>query len=143
MGRRLFLACIPVVLAATVAAAGPEPAPGIISRAQFTSGIQDREPVDNLTELIGDTEMIYFFTELRDLTNQLVTHSWEYKGEVVAEIRFRVNGPRWRIWSNRTLTPDRNGHWSVVVMNADGEILAEKILDYNLGDPALGPASIY
>ena len=71
------------------------------------------------------------------MTGQLVVHSWEHQGESVAEVRFKVSGPRWRVWSSKILTPDRPGAWTVLVLNAAGEILAEKSLDYNAPDPAL------
>ena len=143
MGKTLFLACITVVLAAPVNAADSERVPVSVSRAQFTSGIQEREPVDNLIELDGDSELVYFYTELNNMTDREVLHSWEYQGQVMSSIRFRVDGPRWRIWSNKTLTPERNGQWRVTVMDDAGNILIEKTLDYNLGDPALELTSIY
>jgi DUF2914 family protein len=64
-----------------------------------------------------------------------VIHRWEYRGEVISKMQFNINGPHTRVWSNRLLTPDRPGSWTVVIMTATGRILAERTLDYNLGDP--------
>lgn len=125
------------LLAAPWCNAEPGPDAGFVKRAGFSSAILEREPVDNLTELVGNTEQVYFFTELKNLAGQVVVHSWEYQGESVAEVRFKVSGPRWRVWSSKTLTPDMHGSWTVLVLDSAGEILAEKVLDYNPEDPAL------
>jgi len=107
-----------------------------VLRIQFTTAIKDREPVDNLTELNnGTAEKIYCFTELTDLTGQVVTQSWEYRGQVVSEARFRVESPHSRTWSSHLLTPDRPGSWTVVILSASGKVLAERTLDYNLEEP--------
>ncbi|MDH3527381.1 MAG: DUF2914 domain-containing protein [Gammaproteobacteria bacterium] len=137
MKRIIALTAVFAMLAAPLCTAESGPDTGLVKRANFSSDIHEREPVDNLTELVGNTEQVYFFTELRDLAGQVVVHSWEYQGESVAEVRFKVSGPRWRVWSSKTLTPDRHGTWTVLVLNAAGEILAEKALDYNPRDPAL------
>lgn len=128
---------IPILwLCSTSTAQSSSPHTGI-TRAQFTSAVQNHEPVDHLTELYGATEEIYFFTELHNLSGKILIHSWEYRGEAVAQVQLRVDGPRWRVWSSRTLTPDRQGPWTVTVMNPAGEVLAERVIEYNPADPAL------
>ncbi len=128
---------VPLLLAASsICAADPSLEHSTVIRTQFTTAIQGQEPVDNLTELnIGTTERIYCFTELANLTGQVVTHSWEYRGEVVSEERFHVDGAHSRVWSSRLLTPDRPGSWTVVIMSAAGKVLAERTLDYNFEEP--------
>jgi len=110
------------------------PVPADVTRAQFTSDIQGREPADNLVELNGPAEKVYFYTEVSGMTDELIIHSWEFKGESLAEVRFRAGGPRWRVWSSKQMSPALQGTWTVVVMNAAGDILAEKTLDYNPDD---------
>jgi hypothetical protein len=107
-----------------------------VIRALFTTAINDHEPAESMSELNSDTERVFLFTELRDMTGERVIHSWEYKGEVITEMHIDVEGPLWKGWSSKTLTPAMQGTWTVVVMNAAGEILAEKTLDYNPEDPA-------
>jgi Protein of unknown function (DUF2914) len=117
-------------------AADPPLTTSAVLRTQFTTAIKDREPVDNLTELNNGTgERIYCFTELKNLTGQVVTHSWEYRGQVMNEARFHVDSAHSRIWSSRLLTPDRPGSWTVIIMSQKGKILAERTLDYNLEEP--------
>ena len=134
---RTVVTLICLLLAApSTRAADPPLAHSTVLRTQFTTAIKDREPVDNLTELNnGTAERIYCFTELANLTGQVVTHSWVYRGQVVNEAQFHVDSSHSRVWSSRLLTPDRPGSWTVVIMSAAGKVLAERSLDYNLEEP--------
>lgn len=101
---------------------------GSVVRSIFTTAINDREPVDNIKSLRNDANTISYFTELRDMSGQMAKHRWEYNGEVVAEVEFSVKGPRWRVWSNKTLAPQLLGDWKVSVINGAGEVIAEDVL---------------
>jgi Protein of unknown function (DUF2914) len=105
-----------------------------VSRAVFTTAIEQAEPVDSLGELHSDSEQVFLFTELRNMAGEVVVHTWEHKGAVVKRVRFHVEQPDARLWSGRVLTPDMQGVWRVVITNASGKILAEKTLDYNPDD---------
>ena len=76
---------------------------GEVARAQFTTAIEAREPVDKVTILSNDVNKVYFFSELRNLQGQSVTHRWLLGGKVMAEVNFNVGGPRWRVNSSKTL----------------------------------------
>lgn len=106
---------------------------GSVARSTFTSGIQEREPVDELTEVTAPSGKIYFFTELRELDGQTVKHRWLHQGAVVAEVAFNVSGSRWRVWSNKTLQPDQLGTWTVEVVNHDGKVLASASIEQKEG----------
>ena len=113
---------------------------GRVARAIFTSAIVDREPVDNLTEVSGDAQRVFFFTDLRELAGQIVTHRWEYNGKVMAEVTFKVgNGARWRVYSSKNLLPEWTGQWTVVVSNENGWPLYTSTFDYsaNAADKAM------
>jgi len=127
---------LPVILLlfCTTAPHAGEPTHGPVARAVFTTAIQQAEPVDSIRELHGDAEQVFLFTELRDMTGQVVVHTWEHKGSVVARMQFHVEQPNARLWSARVLTPDMQGSWRVVITNAAGAVLAEKTLDYNTDD---------
>ncbi len=101
---------------------------GSVVRSAFTSSIEDREPVDAVDKVEGGDETIYFFTELRDMSGQTAKHRWEYNGEVMAEVEFNVNGPRWRVWSSKNLQPAWAGEWKVSVLNGANEVISEKTL---------------
>jgi hypothetical protein len=103
---------------------------GSVVRSVFTTAVKDREPVDKLGKTEGDADHIYFFTELRDMSGQTAIHRWEHNGKVAAEVKFNVRGPRWRVWSSKTLSPQQEGEWKVSVVNGAGEVIAEDMIDY-------------
>lgn len=104
---------------------------GEVARAQFTTAIDAREPADDLTEAdAANTQKIYFFTELRDLEGQTVTHRWTYDGATLAEVSFTPGSARWRVWSSKELLPEWTGTWTVSVVDAGGNVLTEKSFEY-------------
>ncbi len=101
-----------------------------VARAVFTSGIEAREPIDRMVVLENTATSIYFFTDLRHLQGRRVTHRWEYDGQVISEIPFDVGGPRWRVFSQKTLNPNMLGKWTVVVVDQSGWPLHASIFEY-------------
>ena len=113
----------------TTGAVAQEVASGEVARAQFTTGVVDREPIDALNQLGTETKTVYFFTELLGLEGREVTHRWEHNGELKAEVNFSVNGPRWRVWSSKELIPEWEGSWEVSVMSG-GQVLRSESFTY-------------
>ncbi len=139
----LLLGCIVALSGVTHAAAADEAswADRVIARADLTSGVTDREPVDSLTEVTNDQRTITFFTELRNMSGESVSHRWEHNGQVMAEVPFRVGGPRWRIWSTKNLHEFWLGKWTVSVVAEDGSVLATKSFRYTALEPAPAAAN--
>ncbi len=118
------------------APAAPDPLPpGVISRATFTSGIVDREPIDEIRSLTNAHSTVYFFTEFSGLQGQTLTHRWSYGGETVAEVPFTIGGPRWRVYSSKQFLPGFLGTWTVTVHDVAGRELARYVLDYLAAEP--------
>ncbi|MGD8525713.1 MAG: DUF2914 domain-containing protein [Thioalkalispiraceae bacterium] len=103
---------------------------GSVMRSVFTSGIENREPVDDLETAGGSGNSITYFTELRDMSGQTAKHRWEHNGKVMAEVEFNVRGPRWRVWSSKALMPQWQGEWKVSVINAADEVISEEVIQY-------------
>ena len=101
-----------------------------VARAQFTTNVIDREPVDDITELSNDSDKLFFFSELRGMTGQVVIHRWEYNGKVLAEVSFDIGGPRWRVYSSKNLLPSQVGEWKVSVVDGAGDVITEKTFNY-------------
>ena len=102
--------------------------------AQFTTAIEDREPIDQVTFVQTDIKKIYFFTDLRGLEGQTVLHRWIFADKAVAEVPFEVRGPRWRVWSSKELLPEWLGDWTVEIVNGDGEVMAAETFSYSAPD---------
>lgn len=120
---------------APAAAAAPAPAAGTaaqgtVVRAQFTTDVQGNEPIDKITSLSTDQTRILFFTELRDLAGQTVTHRWEHGDKVVSEVPLQVGAARWRTFSSKTLNPSLSGEWKASVLDASGQTLAVATFSY-------------
>jgi len=105
---------------------------GSVVRSAFTRDIDDREPTEDLQNLTNENGQVKFFTELRDMSGQTAVHRWEYDGKVVAEVKFDVKGPRWRVWSSKSFVPQWTGDWKVSVINGAGEVISEKNLSYDI-----------
>lgn len=124
---RSLMLCLALVAAPSVMAEG------VVARALFASDILDREPIDELGDVIkveyGEIQRVYFFTDLRDMEGGQVSHVWKLDGEVEADISFDIGGDRWRIWSSKRLMPGFDGKWSVDVVK-NGQVLETRSFDY-------------
>jgi hypothetical protein len=111
-----------------------------VKRAVFTTGVIDREPVDELTSVPGDATRIWFFSEIVNLAGSTVTHRWIHGEETLAEVTFGIGGPRWRVYSSKILPPGRTGPWTVEIVDGDGNILHRSKLIHD--DHPQEPAAI-
>lgn len=91
-----------------------------VARAIFTTDVVDREPVDQLASVGPEQNSIYFFTDLRNLQGRTVKHRWEFEGQFMGQIEFKVGGSRWRVYSKKSLDPDKSGKWTVLVLDESG-----------------------
>ncbi|WP_459863177.1 DUF2914 domain-containing protein [Endothiovibrio diazotrophicus] len=102
---------------------GAEEGPRHLIRAQFTSAMKGREPVDRIDQIESDRRRVYYFTEFRDLAGRTLAHRWEYQGRLMAEVRQRIDANRWRAWSSKRLLPQWEGEWQVSVVDEEGDVL--------------------
>lgn len=104
---------------------------GEVSRAMFTTAIEDREPV-LMVESVDSSAYttISFFTEFNDLSGHNITHQWIHNDKVMFEKTFEVKGARWRVWTSKTLIPSWTGSWTVNVLDDDRSVLTSKSFEY-------------
>ncbi|ETX12607.1 hypothetical protein MUS1_03210 [Marinomonas ushuaiensis DSM 15871] len=111
----------------------PAWAEGTIARAQFSTDVIDREPIDDIGPTVkveyGEIQKVYFFTDLRDMSGTRVVHRWTLDGDSQAEVAFDIGGDRWRVWSSKRLLPGFDGKWAVEIVQ-DGEIIETRSFDY-------------
>ena len=122
------------------AAASCPPKQGKVKRAMFTTQVVDREPVDQVLILEDKVNLIYFFTDLRNLQGHEIIHRWEHDGKLVSQKSFEVKGPRWRVFSSLRLDSSMLGRWTVVVTTKDGCPLKASVFRYVASGPK-GPGS--
>lgn len=123
----LILACF-LFLSFSVYSAG-------INRSVFTTAIVDKEPVSNLKDVSSDITRLYFFTEITGLNGHTISHRWEYNGQVLAEVNFKVNGERWRTWSSKNMISSWLGKWRVSVIDEGGNIIEQNEFNYVKSSP--------
>jgi hypothetical protein len=117
--------------APAVSAAGdPAAQEGYVERSTITTNMIDREPQDEVRELTNDHTQVFYFSDLRNLAGETVTHRWEFDGSVIAEIPFAVGGPRWRVHSSKDLLPEWVGEWTVSIVDSGGQVLATDTFVY-------------
>ena len=104
---------------------------GEISRALFTTSIDNREPVAVVDSIDSGTDnSISFFTEVNDMSGETVTHQWTHNDKVMFEKTFEVKSARWRVWTSKTLIPGWTGSWTVNVLDNERTILTSKSFEY-------------
>ncbi|WP_339722920.1 DUF2914 domain-containing protein [Marinomonas primoryensis] len=111
----------------------PAWAEGTVARAQFSTDVIDREPIDDIGPVVkveyGEIQRVYFFTDLRAMSGGQVIHRWKLDGEEQADVAFDIGGDRWRVWSSKRLMPGFDGKWSVDIV-LDGNIVETHSFDY-------------
>ncbi len=110
-----------------------------VVRASVTTSIVDREPVDSVDTVTNEQELIFFFTEIADLSGGTITHRWEYNDEIMAEVPLEIGGSRWRTHSSKRLFKGWIGEWTVSVVDDSGQVLRSLSFNYV---PSGTPASI-
>jgi len=140
-----FAEDMPAAGTAAAAPAASEPAKpaakGSVSRAQFTTGVTNHEPNDEVTTLDNSNTRIFFYAVLVNLQGQEVTFRWSYNDITQAEVKQTPSSARYRTNTSKTLDPSKLGTWKVEVMDASGNVLTSKTFEYTKADASAAPAA--
>lgn len=122
MKKILLLSLVCLMFAATAFA--QDTAPKEVARATFATGVEDREPVESITEYVpAEGGILYFFTELKNMDGTKVSHIWHKNGEEINSLAFNVGGARWRVNSSMKAKHFKAGDdITVEVMGDDGSV---------------------
>ncbi|MGB5465585.1 MAG: DUF2914 domain-containing protein, partial [Sedimenticolaceae bacterium] len=96
--------------------AAEKTAPGSVTRATFTTAIEDGEPIDFQSEIENSVLEVFFFTEVEGVAGQSITHRWKYGSEVMATAEFDVKDDPEKVWSSQKMRPEWTGAWEVEVV---------------------------
>ncbi|MGG7055035.1 DUF2914 domain-containing protein [Nitrosomonas sp. ANs5] len=102
--------------------------PGVL-RAQLTSGVRQREPVDSIDHVslaATISQPIYFYLHLSGLENERVTVDWFYQEKRIARVILDTGASDWRTYSSKMLDKSRIGAWRVAAFDQSGKLLAER-----------------
>jgi hypothetical protein len=105
------------------------PADVTVSRAEFATDVQSREPVGIVRNISSETDARYFYSEIAGAKRPLtIIHYWFEDGLPLAVKELAV-GPseRWRTWSGKDALKSDASQWEVLVVEKEsGCILASK-----------------
>ena len=100
-----------------------------LMRAVITSSIWKKEPVDKLTSPImvkqNRARSVFYFTELKGMKGETVSHVWKYKGKVKFIKKIKILGDRWRASTSKLMNHASLGDWSVQLTTAEGKVMNE------------------
>mgnify|MGYP001828838845 CR=1 FL=1 len=105
------------------------PADVSVSRAEFTSAIESREPVGIARSMNDAADVRYFFSEISGAKRPLtIIHYWFADGLPLAVEELPVDpSERWRTWSSKGTIDSNPEQWEVLVVEKEtGCILASK-----------------
>ena len=103
-----------------------------ISRALFTSLVQNHEPIDQLNVLSSLISEVFYFTEFKGFEGQTLTHQWLHHGIVSHQVNFPITGKRWRVHSAKkfNLAKQPEGTWTVKILDEKQSVLLETSINY-------------
>ena len=94
-----------------------------IKRVAVTSAIESREPIDNL-DTVNGLDKVYFFTEVTNSANTMITHRWFLNGKLEAEVVLKIGSDRWRTYSSKNLVyPAHIGNWQVEAVDQNNQVI--------------------
>ena len=98
-----------------------------VERAVLTSGMANREPVDDLGHTYQHSGEAYdrltFFTQIMNHDGRAVNHRWYRNGELYSEVTLAIGSDSWRTYSTRQISYMSTGDWSIRVVNDRGDEL--------------------
>ena len=96
--------------------------PTLVSAA-FTTAVEEREPLAQLTTAPLSVDELLFFTAIQDGNGEQLHHTWSYNGEPIVDVPLAVSSDYWRTWSSKTfagLDLAAGGKWQVNVSTESG-----------------------
>ena len=100
-----------------------------LAKAQFSTHIKKRKPVDNIKRIDTGYKGVYFFVDVRDCEDCDIEHEWWHKGRKVSSVAGEIKSDRYRWWSRKTLNKDLLGDWTVKVY-IDGDLEYTKTVTF-------------
>ncbi len=100
-----------------------------ITRALLTSGLNNKEPLDNISSFITVNENkaqgVYYFTEIMNMKGQRLSHHWLWNNKMIYKKTFNILGNRWRAATSKLIPYSKAGLWRVKLVNEKGDSLNE------------------
>lgn len=101
----------------------------------LATAVVEREPVQVSSPIPAEVGRLYYFTEIVEAGSATtLLHLWYWRNRNVSVVLLKVNGPRFRTWSYKTIPPTWTGEWRVEARTPDGTILSSKAFQVQASD---------
>lgn len=102
-----------------------------VERAQFTTAIHNKQPVDTLPNPVPKyIRKVYLFTDITGAKGKTLYHRWIYQSKIMAEVPLKINSNHFRTWSNKHMTSAWKGPWTVEVLDENKQPIARFHFNY-------------
>jgi len=97
-----------------------------VAESALARKVEQRQPVDVMTEVPADIGRLYCFTRLVGADSETrVVHVWSWEGREMARVELPVRSNNWRTWSSKRILPEWSGAWTISILDAEGNLLKE------------------
>ncbi len=97
-----------------------------VAESALARKVEQRQPVDVMTEVPADIGRLYCFTRLVGADSETrVVHVWSWEGREMARVELPVRSSNWRTWSSKRILPEWSGAWTISILDAEGNLLKE------------------
>lgn len=101
----------------------------MVLRAQLSSAIVSREPVDSIDAVYlkpDETKPIYFYVHLKNQQRRNIRIDWYYNNKLDSQLRLQVLNNNWRTHASKQLDHRRLGSWRVELIDEQENQLAAR-----------------
>jgi hypothetical protein len=107
-----------------------EPGPPVVVQFLICRDVDEkaREAIRQADEFPEDVGKLFCFTAIKSvMLRDTIFHVWYYNNRKINTVPIKVlRGKSFRVWSWKTISPQRTGKWHVSVVSSDGEELDRK-----------------
>ncbi len=107
-----------------------EPGPPVVVQFLICRDVDEkaREAIRQADEFPEDVGKLFCFTAIKSvMLRDTIFHVWYYNNRKINTVPIKIlRGKSFRVWSWKTISPQRTGKWHVSVVSSDGEELDRK-----------------
>ena len=102
--------------------------PIVVYRKGYTTGVNDREPVDYVATTSKSRKKLYYFTEILGARKNTIEHHWYKNDKFITKLSFPIGADRWRIWSSKNLISRKGDKWEVKIYGKSGCLISRETI---------------
>jgi hypothetical protein len=98
-----------------------------VKEMKFCTDVKERQPVGEAENFSSDVGKVWCFTVIKGAKEETeIKHCWYYKDKKMCEVPLKIRpSSSFRTYSNKRISPEQTGKWTVKVVDANGNVLKE------------------